>query len=67
MSNSGVQAIVHKATLEMNSLTLKSPLTVHVLDYCQTDSLMPFLAFPNLGYSIRNKPAEGIVKRWFAR
>jgi hypothetical protein len=38
-----------------------------VMDYWETDSLMPFTAFPNIATSFRNKPAEGIVKAWFAR
>jgi hypothetical protein len=63
-----VQAIVHEATLEgINALAVSAPLIVMVLDYWETDSLMPFTAFPNLAFSIRNKPAEGIVKAWFAR
>jgi hypothetical protein len=40
---------------------------VQVVDYESTDSLMPFTGFPELGSSVRNKPAEGIVKAWFAR
>jgi hypothetical protein len=63
-----VQAIVHEAMLEsLNQLTMTSTLIVGVSDYWETDSLMPFTAFPNLAFSIRNKPAEGIVKAWFAR
>jgi hypothetical protein len=63
-----VQAIVHEATLEfLNAMTWKSELIVAPNDYWLTDSLMPFRAFPNLGASIRNKPAEGIVKAWYAR
>jgi hypothetical protein len=64
-----LQAIVHEATLEaINSFTTnKSTLMVEVQDYWQTDSLMPFTAFPNIATSFRNKPAEGIVKAWFAR
>ena len=64
-----MQAILHEGTLgAINQLSApKSTLMVNVLDYWITDSLMPFTAFPNLGYSIRNKPAEGIVKAWFTR
>jgi hypothetical protein len=63
-----LQAIVHEATLEaLNELVSTSTLIVQVVDYESTDSLMPFTGFPELGSSVRNKPAEGIVKAWFAR
>jgi hypothetical protein len=64
-----LQAIVHEATLEaINAFTTsKSTLMVEVNDYWETDSLMPYTAFPNIATSFRNKPAEGIVKAWFAR
>jgi hypothetical protein len=64
-----LQAIVHEASLEaINSLTpQKSKLMVEIFDYWETDSLAPYTAFPNIATSIRNKPAEGIVKAWFAR
>jgi len=62
------QAIVHEATLEsLSQLSIRSTLIVAANDYWETDSLMPFTAFPNLAFSIRNKPAEGIVKAWFAK
>lgn len=69
LTDFSMQAIVHQATLEyINQLSsTKSTLMVNVLDYWITDSLMPFTAFPNIAFSIRNKPAEGIVKAWFAR
>jgi len=35
--------------------------------YWLTDNLTPFPSFPNLSQSLRNKPAEAIVKKWFAR
>ena len=63
-----MQAIVMEATLEaINEFPWQSPPIVAVGDYWQTDSLMPFTAFPNIAYSVRNKPAEGILKWWFAR
>jgi hypothetical protein len=63
-----LQAIVHEATLEaLNELVSTSTLIVQVVDYESTDSLMPFTGFPELGTTVRNKPAEGIVKAWFAR
>lgn len=37
-------------------------------NYWHTDTLVPGLeGFPNLSQSIRGKPAESIVKNWFAR
>ena len=65
----GLQAIVHQAYFEFiaSLKTTRSTLGVEVWDYWQTDSLMPFTAFPNIATSIRNKPAEGVVKAWFAR
>jgi hypothetical protein len=64
-----MQAIVHAATLEaINQLsTPRSTLIVNINDYWLTDSLMPYTAFPNLAFSVRNKPAEGVIKAWFAR
>ncbi len=65
-----LQAIVHQASFEAiaeASATMRSPLMVQALDYWITDSVMPYLAFPNIGVSFRNKPAEGVVKAWFAR
>ncbi|WP_048441030.1 hypothetical protein [Caenimonas sp. SL110] len=63
-----MQAIVHEASLELiNQLSASSTLIASVGDYWETDSLMPFTAFPNIAVSFRNKPAEGIVKAWFAK
>ncbi|MDB5874978.1 MAG: hypothetical protein JWQ07_4420 [Ramlibacter sp.] len=64
-----MQAIVYEASLEaINQMTTThSTLMVNMMDYWETDSLMPFTAFPSLATSFRNKPAEGVVKAWFAR
>ena len=35
-------------------------------DYWITNGLVPSSTFPNLAISPRNKPAEGLIKRWFA-
>ena len=35
--------------------------------YWLTDNLTPYPAFPNTSQSFRNKPAEQIIKYWFAR
>lgn len=63
-----MQAIVIEATLEaIAEFPWKSPLIVAAGDYWETDSLMPFTAFPEIASTVRNKPAEGILKAWFTR
>lgn len=63
-----VQAIGYEAILEeISSLNLSSPTMVFAWSYLYTDFVMPSSAFPNLGGSPRNKPAEGILKKWFAK
>ena len=63
-----LQAIVYEASFEkLNETNLKSNIIVVTGDYWETESLMPETAFPNLAMSPRNKPAEGIVKMWFAK
>ena len=63
-----LQAIVYEASMEIiNSLPISSNVMVLAGDYWKTDSLIPQTAFPNLANSPRNKPAEGILKVWFAR
>ena len=36
-------------------------------DYWPVDKLDPTTSFPNIGYTVRNKPAEGILMHWFRR
>ena len=62
-----LQAIVIQAQLEYIKSLNQSRLIVFASDYFVTDSLTPQTAFPNLGYTIRNKPAEGLVRAWFNR
>ena len=62
----GLQAIVHEAQLEMIKETGVTNLIVLLFDYWETDTLMPQTAFPNIATSIRNKPAEAVVRQWFA-
>ena len=63
-----LQAIITEATLEyFNSLPLPSGSIVNVQAYWNTDVINPYTAFPNIGSSIRNKPAEGIVKAWYKK
>ncbi|NBU83514.1 MAG: hypothetical protein EBS21_02720 [Sphingomonadaceae bacterium] len=61
-----IQAIVHEAQMEMIKDTGVTNLIVLIYDYWETDTLMPQTAFPNIATSIRNKPAEGVVRQWFA-
>ena len=71
--NFALQAIVIEAQLELFSelipLGLAKGSVFMVYDYWQTDFIMSDTGptFPHIGMSIRNKPAEGIVKKWFSR
>ena len=61
-----VQAIAYEAILEeINSYKLSSIKMIFPGEYLLTDSLLPTDAFPNLHNSPRNKPAEGILKKWY--
>jgi len=63
-----VQAIAYEAILEeINSYKLVSTKMVFAGDYLLTNSLLPTDAFPNLHSSPRNKPAEGILKKWYEK
>lgn len=62
-----LQAIVIQGQLEyIKSLNVKN-ITVFASDYFVTDNLYPQQAYPNIGYTIRNKPAEGVVREWFRK
>lgn len=65
----GLQAIVVEAELEdFGAANLPAGSIVMIGDYWQTDFMSADgPTFPNIASSIRNKPAEGIVKQWFAR
>jgi hypothetical protein len=63
-----VQAIIYEAALEsIASLNLKGTIMVAPGDMWETDSMVSKNVFPNLGATIRNKPAEGILKAWYAK
>jgi hypothetical protein len=68
ISNFALQAIIIEAQLEtFASLALSAGSMVGVSDYWQTDFMSAAgPTFPNIASSIRNKPAEAIVKQWFA-
>ena len=68
MPDFSLQAVIHAAFYErindlMRSNTDKEAI-VMPLDYYITDNLLPYTAFPSIGDSIRNKPAEGIFKEF---
>jgi len=63
-----IQAIFMEAAMEfLNEQNFTKNPIVMVNDYWVTDSIIPTNVFPNISLSFRNKPAEGIVKAWFAR
>jgi hypothetical protein len=62
------QAIFFEALFEsLSSLNLVSNIVPLPMNYWETDSMISTDVFPSLGSTIRNKPAEGIVKAWFAK
>lgn len=63
-----LQAIYYEAFFEaLSSLSFKGNVIVAPGDMWQTNSMVSEYVFPNIGASIRNKPAEGIIKAWYAR
>jgi hypothetical protein len=62
-----VQAIAYEAVLEA---AMESGINLYSFDtkgYWYVDVILPDDSFPNTGQTIRNKPAEAILQRWFAR
>jgi hypothetical protein len=63
-----LQAMIYEANFqalsEQRGLNLYG---VTTQDYWMDGNLMPNVTFPNLGFSVRGKPAEYIVYRWFSR
>ena len=64
-----LQAIALEAQMELfASAKLPAGSIVTVGEYYQTDFMSADgPTFPNIGSSIRNKPAEGLLKQWLAR
>jgi hypothetical protein len=63
-----IQAIYYEAFFRaLASRTFKGQVIVAPGDMWETDSLVSDAVFPNIGATIRNKPAEGLIKAWFAR
>jgi len=62
-----LQAMLHQVALAaIAEQTIVQTHSVEV-EYWQTDAVVPSSTFPNLATSIRNKPAEAIVRDWFRR
>lgn len=63
-----LQAIYYEAFFEaLASRSFKAQVIVAPGELWQTDSLVSEAVYPNLGATFRNKPAEGLIKAWFAR
>ena len=67
-----IQAVAIEAALEvLTSQNYLKTAGVNFTNYWHTDEVSPYAvggntSFPNVSSSIRNKPAEGIVKAWFS-
>jgi hypothetical protein len=62
-----LQAIIVQAQLDYITSFDTNNLVVFAVDYFATDNLYPRFAYPNIGYTVRNKPAEGILREWFRK
>lgn len=63
-----LQAIYHEAAFQaLNQANLGPKVFAGVSDMLITDNLTPYMIYPNVMSSIRNKPAEGLVRQWFQR
>lgn len=63
-----LQANYFEAAFEyLKELEAQMDLMVFAGEYWETDSLISDVVFPHIGASIRNKPADGIVREWFKR
>lgn len=62
-----VQAIAYEALLESMSESGLNFLSFFSRGYWQTDVILPKDTFPNIGTTVRNKPAESIIYQWFQK
>ena len=63
-----LQAMYYEAFLEaVKAQPFYTTGAVESAGYWMVDGTRPSNTFPNLAFSVRNKPAEGILKAWFAR
>ena len=61
-----IQAIAYEGFFRaLSRQTFSTPASLLIGNFWQTDNLIPQTAFPNIASSIRNKPAEAIVRAWF--
>ena len=63
-----VQAIAYEAMMEAIKEAHGKFLNVAAVDtygYSFTDVLLPQVSLPQMSHSVRNKPAESIIKEWF--
>lgn len=61
-----LQAMVYEAQLEaIRDQTHFQTYGVAADGYWMTDNIMPNSTFPNIAGSIRNKPAEALMRQWF--
>lgn len=61
-----LQAILYQAAFEAAfGIDGFNPAGIGV-DYWMTDGIVASTTFPNIAYSVRNKPAEQVVRQWFA-
>jgi hypothetical protein len=63
----GLQARATQAFLEAVFSSAREDIGGVRVEYWMDDNLLPGATFPNLGYSLRAKPAEQVVRQWFAR
>jgi len=64
----GLQAMVYEAQLRaITSSRALNVVSVLSTDYWMDSNLLPNVTFPNLAFSIRGKPAEYVVYKWFTQ
>jgi hypothetical protein len=61
----GMQAILVESILEAAFEETRLNIAGVMVQYWMDDSVLPSTTFPNLAYSIRGKPVEAIIQRWF--
>jgi len=62
-----VQAIAYEALLEAAAESGIDFMSFDSKNYWYTDTILPDTAFPNMAQSVRNKPAETILQRWYKK
>jgi hypothetical protein len=62
-----VQAIGYEALFEAIAESGLNFLAFDTYGYWPTDVILPSDTCPNIGRTVRNKPAEAIIQRWFAK